>query len=261
MDKLLLEKLLADCPSKCNLILSEQTISTNDDLKQLAKQGAPAGTVMIAERQTGGRGRLGRRFSSPEGGLYLSMLLRPEAKPCELLHLTALAAVCCCDAIEAVCGIRPGIKWTNDLVIGKKKLGGILTELSLNPQTGNADFAIIGLGINCKEIPPEVAALATSLEKETGKPVLLEALAAAVITALFKMQQTMFYEKREWLDRYRADCITLGKDVCIVCGESVRHARAEGIGENGELIVTYEDGNTGTVDAGEVSVRGMYGYI
>lgn len=261
MDRLLSEKLLADCPFDCKLTVTEQTSSTNDDLKQLAKQGAPAGTVILAARQTGGRGRLGRSFSSPEGGLYLSMLLRPEAKPTEFLHLTALAAVCCCDAVEAVCGIRPGIKWTNDLVIGKKKLGGILTELSLNPQTGNVDFAIIGLGINCKEIPPEVAALATSLEKETGKPVSLEALAAAVITELYKMQQTMLSEKREWLDRYRADCITLGKDVCIVCGESIRHARAEGIGENGELLVTYEDGTTGTVDAGEVSVRGMYGYI
>lgn len=261
MNTALLKELLAPGTPDELLIYSETTSSTNDDLKQLAMQGAKAGTVVIAKQQTGGRGRLGRSFSSPAGGVYLSLLLRPEAPARELLHLTALAAVACCDAVEQTCGFRPGIKWTNDLVIGKKKLGGILTELSLDAKTGKTAYAIIGVGINCNAVPPEVAEIATFLEKETGKIVSPEALAAAVIKSLGQMQQTMFTQKRAWLSRYASDCITVGQKISILCGNSVRHATADAIGENGELLVTYENGDTGTVSAGEVSVRGMYGYI
>ncbi|MCQ2418653.1 MAG: biotin--[acetyl-CoA-carboxylase] ligase [Clostridia bacterium] len=261
MDIASLKKLLAGCTPAELLIYFEQTSSTNDDLKQLAGQGAPAGTAVIAKQQQGGRGRLGRSFSSPAGGLYLSVLLRPKVPARELLHLTALAAVACCDAVEEVCGLRPGIKWTNDLVVGKKKLGGILTELSVDAKTGKTAYAIIGVGINCKTVPPEVAELATSLEKETEKPVSPEALAAAVIKSLGRMQGTMFAEKSAWLARYAADCITVGQEVSVVCGDSVRHATADAIGENGELLVTYDNGEKGIVSSGEVSVRGMYGYI
>lgn len=261
MNIALLKELLAPCTPDELLHFFEQTGSTNDDLKNLAMQGVKAGTVVIAEEQTGGRGRLGRGFSSPAGGLYLSLLLRPEVPARELLHLTALAAVACCDAVEQVCGLRPGIKWTNDLVIGKKKLGGILTELSVDAKTGKTAYAIIGIGINCKTVPPEVAEIATSLEKETGKKVSPEALVTAVLNSLRQMQKTMFTEKDAWLARYASDCITVGQKISILCGESVRHATADAIGENGELLVTYENGEKGTVSSGEVSVRGMYGYI
>ena len=102
-----------------------------------------------ADRQTGGRGRLGRTFLSPAGvGVYLSILLRPDCRPMELMHLTCAAAEAMCDAVETTTGLRPGIKWTNDLVVGNRKIAGILTENGLNAQ-GLVDYAIIGTGINC----------------------------------------------------------------------------------------------------------------
>ena len=123
--------------------------STNDHIRALAKAGAPHGSSVLADHQTGGHGRRGRSFHSPAGsGIYLSLLLRPDCPPQQLMHLTCAVAVAMCDALEASAGFRPGIKWTNDLVFGKRKLGGILTEIGFNTQ-GNVDWAIIGVGINC----------------------------------------------------------------------------------------------------------------
>ena len=141
--------------------------STNTHAKNLAADGAPHGTVLIANHQTGGRGRMGRSFHSPAGsGIYLSVILRPDHLPGELMHLTCAAAVAMCDAVERCCGLRPGIKWTNDLVVGKRKLGGILTELSIDPKTGLVDYAIVGIGINCchgsYDFPRELEAIATA---------------------------------------------------------------------------------------------------
>ena len=124
-----------------------QVDSTNDYLKKLAAEGAPHGTVALSDHQTGGHGRRGRSFLSPPGvGLYLSILLRPECPPTRLMHLTCAAGVAMCNAIEQSVGFRPGIKWTNDIVCGKRKLGGILTELRLDGQ-GLVDYAIVGIGI------------------------------------------------------------------------------------------------------------------
>ena len=150
--------------------------STNNLAKTLAAQGAPAGTVVIAERQTGGRGRLGRGFSSPPGmGVYLSVILRPDAPPERLMHLTCAVAEVLCDGVEAASGLRPGIKWTNDLVSGGRKLCGILTELSLEAESGHVQYAVVGAGVNCgqklSDFPPEIQDIAGSLTMLTGKPV------------------------------------------------------------------------------------------
>ena len=124
--------------------------STNTYLKQLAEAGAEGGTAVIAHSQTGGRGRLGRSFHSPAGsGIYLSYLLRPNCKPEGLMHLTCAVAVAMCDAVEKTTGLRPGIKWTNDLVWQKRKLGGILTELGF--ENGLVSYAVVGIGINCTQ--------------------------------------------------------------------------------------------------------------
>ena len=125
--------------------------STNNRAKDMAQQGAPHGTVLIARHQTGGRGRLGRSFHSPPGsGIYLSMILRPSCRPDKLMHLTCAAAVAMCDAIQAATGFRPGIKWTNDLVHNRMKPGGILTELSF-ASTGCLDYVIVGGEIAVKD--------------------------------------------------------------------------------------------------------------
>ncbi len=244
------------------LTVVEETGSTNDDLKKQAS--APHGTALMALRQTGGKGRLGRSFFSPEGGLYLSVLLRPEAKPEELLHLTAMAAVAVRRAIWRLCGVDARIKWTNDLVYEGKKLCGILTEL-VTGQEGRLECVILGLGLNCNteltKLPPEVREMATSLERITGRKIDIHRAAQAVLAELREMDRALFRENALWLREYEAACVTLGKQVRIVRGGEERRALALGIDEAGGLLVRYEDGTEGAVSTGEVSVRGMYGYM
>lgn len=242
-----------------------QLDSTNDLLKSLAKQGAPHGTVVLADSQTNGRGRLGRSFHSPEGaGIYMSILLRPNCPPGKLMHLTCAAAVAMCDAVEASTGIRPGIKWTNDLVYEGRKLGGILTELVLNSR-GGVDAAIIGIGINCcqkeADFPPEIRRMAASLQMVAGHAVSRSQVCAAMMEALWHMDTALLIQKAELMHRYRNNCVTLGKEVSVLRGEDVRHADALDIDEEGALLVRYRDGSTEYVNSGEVSIRGMYGYL
>ena len=149
MEQEILNELPPEYPWRDRVHYLPEVDSTNDRLKILAAQGAPQGTAVITDHQTGGHGRRGRSFLSPPGvGIYLSMLLRPECPPADLMHLTCAVGVAMCDAIEKAAGFRPGIKWTNDLVSDRRKLGGILTELRLD-KNGNVDYAIIGIGINC----------------------------------------------------------------------------------------------------------------
>ncbi len=239
--------------------------STNTRAKALARQGAPHGTVLIADSQTGGRGRRGRSFHSPAGsGIYLSVILRPDCAPTELMHLTCAAAVAACDAVEAAVDIRPGIKWTNDLVLGKRKLAGILTELGLTPQ-GWVDHAIIGIGINCcqadEDFPEEIRDIAGSLASVTGAEIDRNRVAAALIAALEAMSRELLPGKDALLSRYRSDCVTLGQQISLVRGDALRHGRALDIDSEGALVVAFDDGATETVSSGEVSIRGMYGYV
>ena len=145
MDNSSIEKLLGDHPWAHTVRVLDTVDSTNNLAKQQARQGIPAGTVLIADRQSAGRGRLGRTFLSPGGvGIYFSVILRPACRPQALMHLTCASAVSMADAVERACGFRPGIKWTNDLVVGSKKICGILTELSVDPATGLVDYAVVG---------------------------------------------------------------------------------------------------------------------
>lgn len=238
--------------------------STNDEAKQLARRGAPHGTVLAAGYQTNGHGRLGRSFHSPENmGVYMTVLLRPECPPQDLMHLTCATAVAMCDAVTQAAGFRPGIKWTNDLVFGSRKLGGILTGLSLRPD-GLTDYAIIGIGINCcqgpGDFPPEIADMAASLSIVAKTEIDRARVAAAMMEALWRMSDTLLTGKTEMLDRYRQDCITLNRDVVLVRGEEKRYGRALDIDDAGALIVRYETGEIAAVNSGEISVRGMYGY-
>lgn len=239
--------------------------STNDRLKAMAAQDAPHGTVLLADHQTGGRGRRGRSFHSPAGtGIYMSVLLRPDCAPTELMHLTCAAAVAMCDAVEASAGIRPGIKWTNDLVWGKRKLAGILTELGLD-KAGRVSYAIIGVGLNCcqsdGDFPEEIRDIAASLAAVTGQKVHRAEVAAAMMDAFSRMSGKLLTEKEQILQRYSRDCITLGKQISLLRGDDVRHGKALAIDDRGALVVEFSDGYVVSVDSGEVSVRGMYGYL
>ena len=255
---------LGDCPWR--VYLFSEVDSTNTRLKEMAKVGSPAGTVLVADRQTGGRGRLGRSFLSPGGvGVYLSALIRPDCAPTELMHLTCAVAVAMCDAVENAFGFRPGIKWTNDLVVGNKKLGGILTELGLDPKTGRVDYAILGIGINCgqtaEDFDESIRDMAISARMVLGRDADRNRLIAEMVLTLERMDRTLLVSPDAMLGRYRRDCITLGKWVSILRGDEVRHALALDIDAEGGLIVRYDSGEIGTVTSGEVSVRGLYGYI
>ncbi len=248
---MILQNLSADCPWRDSLLAVNETDSTNNDTKKLAAQGAPHGTVVVANRQTAGRGRMGRSFLSPQGGIYMSVLLRPECQASALLHLTCAVAVGVCDAIEKCCGFRPGVKWINDLILNNKKLGGILTELSLNAD-GTVNYAIIGIGLNVDAVPDEVADMATSLSADKTT------VTAALIDTLSRMD---FMDKSGLMARYRRDCMTLGHRVRVVQATGEFIGTAMDLTEDGSLIVRKNDNTTVTVGSGEVSVRGMYGYL
>lgn len=261
----ILTQISPEYPWKDRIFCFDTLDSTNDRLKALARQGAPAGTAILARGQTGGRGRLGRSFHSPAGqGIYLSFLLRPQCSPRELMHLTCAVAVAMCHGVEAAVGFRPGIKWTNDLVWQNRKLGGILTELGLSPQ-GQVDFAVVGIGINCcqhaADFPPEISAMAGSLAMATGADVDIPAVAAALLEALWRLDGALLTKREEILNCYRRDCVTLGRDISVLRGGDVRHGHALDMDDTGALLVRYEDGRSEFVNSGEVSIRGMYGYL
>lgn len=225
----------------------------------MAQSGAAHGTVLIADRQTGGRGRMGRSFSSPSGmGIYMSVILRPCCKASELMHLTCAVAVCMCDAIESVTGFRPEVKWINDLIANGKKLGGILTELALIPGTDMVDFAIVGIGINClqarNDFPDELQDIAISLAS-VAEPVDRAVLAAAMICGFGALDHLLLTQKEGLMACYRRDCCTLGQDIYLIQGDKRSPCHALSLDENGGLCVVFPDGTRQIINSGEVSTR------
>ena len=241
--------------------------STNTYAKKLALSGAADGTVVIANNQTAGRGRMGRSFQSPrDKGIYLSVLLRPALTPDKLMPVTAMAGVAVCNAVEQVCGVRPGLKWPNDPVIGSRKLCGILTEVSLEGETGRVQYLVLGIGINVshtqEDFSPDVAQIATSLEAYLGRSVSRPELAAALIREIERLYLTLLVgDLGEYLEYYRGNCVNLGKTVQLLGTDTREVVTAVDIDPEFGLVVRGEDGREKVVRSGEVSVRGMYGYV
>ncbi len=265
MKAAILQYLQESRPWQDSLLWFDTIDSTNTRAKELAQNGAPHGTVLIADRQTGGRGRLGRSFLSPKGvGIYLSIILRPDCMPADLMHLTCAVGVAMCDAIEKSVGFRPSIKWTNDLVYQGKKLGGILTELALEPSTCKVSYAVVGIGINCCQTTDDfdhsIQSMAASLAMVTQHPVDRAKVAAAMIDSLWCIDKQLLTGKVSIMERYRTDCMTLGKQISLNRGDEIRYGTAVSIDDEGALVVVFPDGHQETVSSGEVSVRGMYGY-
>lgn len=244
----------------------EELDSTNNYLK--AQPGAPDGTAAIADSQTAGRGRMDRSFQSPRGqGIYLSVLLRPPLPPDRLPPVTALAGVAVCAAVERVCGARPGLKWPNDPVLCGKKLCGILTELSLEAETGRVQSLVLGIGVNVaqgeEDFSPEVREVATSLRQALGRPVSRPQLAAALLEELDRAYAALLAgDLSAYLAAYRSHCVNLGKTVRLLPfgGGEPETAQAVDIDEEFGLVVRGADGKERTVRSGEVSVRGLWGY-
>ncbi|MCR5293564.1 MAG: biotin--[acetyl-CoA-carboxylase] ligase [Lachnospiraceae bacterium] len=239
----------------------DSTPSTNLLLRSMAEEGAPDGQVVIADSQTKGRGRLGRDFYSPMGkGIYLSMLLRPDCPPEKTLTLTPCAAVAAVRAIEKTTGIRPSIKWVNDLLLGGKKTAGILTEMSIEAESGSISYIICGIGINVLEdetdFSEELRNIATSIKLYSGKTCFRAALAAALIEEFDHMRKNWLSDSNGYLEAYRELCVT--KNCAITIHEpsgKQRTAHAIGIGDDFSLEVVNEDGSRESLKSGEVSIR------
>ena len=234
--------LLSDARVGSQLMCLDVVDSTNTECKRQAMSGAQEGLVVTAEEQTGGRGRRGRGFQSPKGkGLYLSALFRPDLEPGQVSDFTAWVAVAVCDGIEACCGIRPQIKWTNDIILNGKKLVGILTELSLVSETKTLDYMVTGIGVNVnqavEDFSPEIQEMATSLSMVLGRPVRRADLAAQIILALDRMYAGYPEDRAEYLKKYRAGCITTGHQVQLITPAARRQAFALEIDEIGRAHV------------------------
>ena len=250
-----------DCRIGRELLCFDTIDSTNNELKRRAVSGTVDGTVILADQQTGGRGRRGRSFVSPAGkGLYLSAALRPRCPLSEISTLTAWTAVALCDAVEAACGVRPGIKWPNDIVVDGKKVCGILTEMSM--EQAYIHHIVIGVGINVRrqEFPKEIRDRAAAIEEQCGFRISRSQLIADIMEA-FEEDYEIFLQTHDLKglrDSYAKLLVNRDREVCVLDPKGEFRGTARGINDQGELLVERQDGSIEEVYAGEVSVRGVY---
>lgn len=232
----------------------EETGSTNSELKRLALLGAPSGTVLIADRQTAGRGRMGRTFFSPGGsGLYMSVLLRPISLA-DVGLLTTFTAVAVARALSRL-GVETGIKWVNDLMINGRKVCGILAE---GGTYEGEPFAVIGIGVNLKKtaFPEELLPIAVSLEEAVGFVPERDGLAIAILEELEAVDWQKAQSRAELMAEYRRRSVTVGRQVRVLPhGGEAYEAFAESIADDGALMVRTADGCTLKISTGEVSIR------
>ncbi len=252
-----IQAFLPDLPF-CRVQVYSELASTNRTVREAAKAGASEGLVVIAEKQTGGYGRYGRSFCSPDGtGLYMSVLLRPEGSPETALLITTAAAVAVAEAIEELTGRRCGIKWVNDLILDGKKICGILTEGALKPLSSSLDYAILGIGINVTEpmggFPAEIQGIAGSL-LATSEADFRNRLAAAVLRRFFGYYRCL--TERSFFDAYRERLFFLGQPVRILrAGQEETEAIAFDIDRDFRLLVRYDDGRVEAISSGEIGIR------
>jgi BirA family biotin operon repressor/biotin-[acetyl-CoA-carboxylase] ligase len=241
-----------------NIVFHETVDSTNTLLRDLAARGAAEGTIVIAEEQTAGRGRMGRAWLSPgHSNLYVSLLLRPSVHPDQVFVLTMVMALATIEGVEAVSGLSPMIKWPNDLYAGGRKLGGILTELSVKDRA--VEYVILGLGLNVNWNPGEERGIiypATSVLRETGRKISRNGLLVKILISfedyycrVLAGNIAEFYEK--WNDR----SMLLGRPVEIKTRDGSLFGRALRIDLKGALVIEGDNGKEQTILSGDVSVK------
>lgn len=240
-----------------NLVYLPETGSTNDEARRLARAGAPEGTLVIAEFQKAGRGRLARRWQAPPGSsLLLSLLFRPSLKPHQAQRLTMICGLAVTDAVHAETGLDAGLKWPNDVVFEGGKAGGILTEVEFAGQ--RIDSAVVGIGLNVNldpgRLPGDLLMPATSLARECRRGVarlpLLWALLRAVETRYVALEEG-HSPHGEWAERL----VTVGQRVMVSGMGAVLEGEAEGVDADGALLVRLADGRLEKVVAGDVTLR------
>lgn len=241
-----------------------ETDSTNVRARKLGENGAAHGTLVVAEQQTAGRGRRGRGWESPAGSsIYMSLLLRPEFLPNKAPMLTIVMAYSVATALREQTGLDFRIKWPNDIVLNGKKVVGILTEMSTEIEYINHVVIGVGINVNTEAFPEEICATATSIRRESGKTWRRAELIAAILRQ-FEVQYERFVKEEDLAylrEAYDAVLVNCNREVRILGEKDGYRAVALGIDDQGELLVRKEDGTVTSVYAGEVSVRGIYGYV
>ena len=236
----------------------EETTSTNDVIEKLARDGVKEGVVVFAESQTRGRGRLGRKWMSPaKRGLWFSVLLRPDLRPQETTRLNVASATALRRAIESQTGLKPEIKWPNDILIHGKKVAGILTELS--GELDHVKYVVLGIGVDVNlsqgDFPTELRKLATSLKAELGKPVSRPELAVVILRELDRdYARITSGEFAAVADEWEEHGTTIGQEVTIRTGDRRIRGRAESLGEDGELLLRTEHGHLERIIGGDVTL-------
>ena len=236
----------------------EEIDSTNRYVKELGAAGAPEGTVVIANRQSAGRGRLGRSFFSPEEkGIYMSILLRPELELQRAALITSMAAVVVARAIERVSKLPAGIKWVNDVYLNKKKVCGILTESGIQPETGALDYVVLGIGVNVgvMEFPEELKEIATSVSNECGVEISKSELIDEILNELEVWYPTLW--DGSFLKESKKRSVLLGNEIRVLDAtvpQGSYSATAVDLDEMGHLVIEQQ-GERMVLNSGEVSVR------
>ncbi len=240
------------------IIVLKTVDSTNNYAKTLAQQGAKEGTIIISEEQTAGKGRLGRKFYSPSSsGIYMSIVVRPKMSIQKSLMITTATAVIVSKAIEAISYLPTQIKWVNDIYAGDKKLCGILTEASIDCETGGLEYAIVGIGINVSTVndsfPDDIKNIATSIYPHRQIRPIRSALIGEILTQFFKGIES--FGDGAHMSEYRERSMLIGQEINVIMGDKIIPARAIDIDDDAKLIVLYENGEIGELNSGEVSVR------
>ena len=249
-----------------NIKYFDSVTSTNTYAKKAAEESFKDGTVIIADEQTAGRGRLGRHWVSTKGkGIWMSILLKPEIQPVDAPKLTIVAALAIAKALQSCCQLEARIKWPNDIVVGSKKLCGILTEMSA--EADEIKYVIIGIGINANleldDFGSEVSNTATSISIESDRTVSRKALVASVLYEFEEVYKVFIRDGsiKHFLDEYKSKSAVLGKEVRLISKKEEIIGSAVDISEKGHLVVKLADGSLREIMSGEVSVRGLCGYI
>ena len=233
-----------------------ETASTNTLAMELAAQGAVEGTVVIAEVQTGGKGRMGRNWVSPKGNLFFSAILRPDVSPHHAPLMTLAGAVAVATALRNISGVEAGIKWPNDILINGKKVCGLLTEMSA--ETDRIRHLVLGVGINCNMdpglLPRDVQGSATSLAVAAQGTVDRTRVLAGALIELDRWYRAFLTDRRGILDAWKDLNVTIGRQIAVSGAGETLTGTAAGIDAEGRLLVTLADGSTRTVAAGDVTI-------
>lgn len=264
MSKAEIESLMDTKWAGSNVVYYDEIDSTNNRAKEAGDNKVPHGTLFVADMQVAGKGRRGRVWQSPAGSsIYMTILLYPEISPLKAPQLTLVMAIAVAEGIKEVTGLDTKIKWPNDIVVNGRKICGILTEMST--EIDYINHVVIGAGINVNQddFPEDIRKTASSLKMELGKQVKRSELIAAIMKS-FEKDYEIFVKTEDLSglqELYNSMLVNLDRDVKVLEPGNEYEAHALGINKTGELIVRTAEGEEKEIYAGEVSVRGVYGYV